>query len=303
MKSSPLTSLFQTHARSFEDNRFVYAVISRRSGGVSIGVNLNPEKYCNFDCVYCQVDRTVRGGPSLRKTDLPQLALELDEMVEMTVSGKLFDGTRFATTPAEYRRLNDIALSGDGEPTASPLFDEAVQICADVRRRHALDQVKLVLITNATLLQRERIRKALEVLDANNGEIWGKLDAGTETYYQTIDRSKVKLAEVIENLTVAARQRPIVIQSLFMRLNGAAPPLTEQEAYCDRLCEIVASGGRIKLVQIHTIARPPAESFATPLENAEVDSLAKLVEQRTSLAVASYYGCGAGSMERGAKSN
>ena len=60
-------SLFQTHSRSFEDNRFVYAVVSRRSGGVSIGVNLNPEKYCNFDCVYCQVDRTVRGGPVLRK--------------------------------------------------------------------------------------------------------------------------------------------------------------------------------------------------------------------------------------------
>ena len=74
MTPSPLVSLFQTHSRSFEDNRFVYAVVSRRSGGVSIGVNLNPEKYCNFDCVYCQVDRTVRGGPVLRKIDLPQLA-------------------------------------------------------------------------------------------------------------------------------------------------------------------------------------------------------------------------------------
>ena len=180
MTPSPLVSLFQTHSRSFEDNRFVYAVVSRRSGGVSIGVNLNPEKYCNFDCVYCQVDRTVRGGPVLRKIDLPQLAGELDEMVELAVTGRLFEGTRFSTTPAEYRRLNDIAMSGDGEPTASPIFDEVVQLCADIRRRRGLDQVKLVLITNATLLQRERVRKALEVLDANNGEIWGKLDAGTE---------------------------------------------------------------------------------------------------------------------------
>ena len=222
MTPSPLVSLFQTHPRSFEDNRFVYAVVSRRSGGVSIGVNLNPEKYCNFDCVYCQVDRTVRGGPVLRKIDLPQLADELDEMVELAVTGRLFEGTRFSTTPAEYRRLNDIALSGDGEPTASPIFDEVVQLCADIRRRRGLDQVKLVLITNATLLQRERVRKALEVLDANNGEIWGKLDAGTEEYYQAVDRSKVKLAEVLENLVVAARKRPIVIQSLFMRLERRA---------------------------------------------------------------------------------
>ena len=143
-----------------------------------------------------------------------------------------------------------------------------------------------MLITNATLLQRERVCKALEVLDANNGEIWGKLDAGTEEYYQAIDRSKVKLAEVLENLVVTARKRPIVIQSLFMRLSDEPPPLAEQEAYCDRLCEIVAGGGQIKLVQIHTIARRPAESFASPLENAEVDALAELVKKRTGLAVA-----------------
>ena len=183
-------------------------------------------------------------------------------------------------------------MSGDGEPTSSPIFDEVVHLCADIRRRRGLGQVKLVLITNATLLQRERVRKSLEVLDANNGEIWGKLDAGTEEYYQKIDRSKVKLAEVLENLTITARQRPIVIQSLFMRLNNQPPPLAEQEAYCDRLHEIAAAGGQIKLVQIHTIARRPAESFASPLENAEVDALAELVKNRTGLAVATSYGCG-----------
>jgi wyosine [tRNA(Phe)-imidazoG37] synthetase (radical SAM superfamily) len=290
MTPSPLVSLFKTHPRTFDDNRFVYAVVSRRSGGVSIGVNLNPEKYCNFDCVYCQVDRTIRGGPVLRKIDLPRLAEELDEMVELAVSGRLFEGPQFSTTPAEYRRLNDIAMSGDGEPTASPIFDEVVELCADVRRRRGLDAVKIVLITNATMLQRERVRQALEVLDANNGEIWGKLDAGTEDYCQAIDRSKVKLAEVVENLIVTARKRPIVIQSLFMRLEGLPPPVDEQEAYCQRLAEIVAGGGHIKLVQIHTIARRPAESFASPLENTEVDALAERVRERTGLPVAAYYG-------------
>jgi wyosine [tRNA(Phe)-imidazoG37] synthetase (radical SAM superfamily) len=292
MIPSPLVSLFQSHSRNFEDNRFVYAVVSRRSGGVSIGVNLNPEKYCNFDCVYCQVDRTVRGGPVLRKIDLPQLAAELDEMVDLVGSGRLFDAARFAATPHEYRRLNDIALSGDGEPTASPVFDEVVELCADVRRRNRLDAVKLVLITNATLLQRERVVRGLAVLDANNGEIWGKLDAGTEEYYQAIDRTKVALATVMENLLVAARQRPIVIQSLFMRLDDVPPSGEEQAAYCDRLNELVAGGGQIRLVQIHTISRRPAESFASPLADSEVDDLAALVKSRTGLPVAGYYGCG-----------
>ena len=50
-------TLHSDHARLFEHNRFVYPVLSRRSGGISIGVNLNPDKICNFDCIYCQVDR------------------------------------------------------------------------------------------------------------------------------------------------------------------------------------------------------------------------------------------------------
>ena len=290
MTTTPLTRLFHAHSRSFEDNRFVYAVVSRRSGGVSIGVNLNPDKYCNFDCVYCQVDRTVPGARVLRKLDLPQLREELDEMVELAAGGALFESPRFSATPPEYRRLNDIAMSGDGEPTVSPIFDEVAQICADVRAAHGLEDVKLVLITNATMLQQPRVAKALEIFDANNGEIWGKLDAGTEDYYQIVDRTEVKLVEVIENLIVTARKRPIVIQSLFMRLDGAPPPQAEQLAYCDRLNEIVAAGGRIKHVQIHTIARPPAESFATPLENAEVDALADLVRGSTGLKVGVYYG-------------
>jgi wyosine [tRNA(Phe)-imidazoG37] synthetase (radical SAM superfamily) len=165
-------------------------------------------------------------------------------------------------------------------------------MCADVRRSHGLDHVKLVLITNATLLQEPRVVRGLEIFDANNGEIWGKLDAGTENYYQLVDRTKVKLAEVIENLIVTARKRPLVIQSLFMRLDNQPPSKTEQEAYCDRLREIVAAGGQLKLVQIHTIARKPAESFAAPLENAEVDALAALVQERTGLPVEAYYGYG-----------
>ena len=112
-------------------------------------------------------------------------------------------------------------MSGDGEPTSSPIFDDMVHLCADIRRRRGLDQVKLVLITNATLLHRERVRKALEVLDANNGEIWGKLDAGTEEYYRR-STARSQAGRGPGEPHVAARQRPIVIQSLFMRLEQRA---------------------------------------------------------------------------------
>src|SRR5690349_20307833 len=118
-KSVPL-SVHQDHRRQFADNRYVYAVVSRRSKGVSVGINLNPDKICNFDCVYCQVDRTTPGGPG--EVELPVLLAELEAVLDAVASGRLFEEERFRTTPETQRRLNDIAFSGDGEPTTCPTF-------------------------------------------------------------------------------------------------------------------------------------------------------------------------------------
>ena len=76
------------------------------------------------------------------------------------------------------RRLNDIAFSGDGEPTTFRNIDAIVGDAAEIKRRRGLDTVKMVLITNASMFHRPAVKKALETLDANQGEIWAKLDAG-----------------------------------------------------------------------------------------------------------------------------
>ena len=286
----PANPLFATHPRSFAANYYVYPVLSRRAGGISIGVNLNLDRVCNFHCIYCQVGR---GEPvETDLVDLGRLADELDRMVELVTSGRIYEGPQFHDTPPPLRRLNDIALSGDGEPTGYANFDQVVAVCADVRRRHGLDDVKLVLISNASMFHRPRVRRALETLDANNGEIWAKLDAGTEDYYRLVNRSAVPWRRILDNLREAAIGRPIVIQSLFMRIWDRQPSPAELEAYCQRLQEILAAGGRIKLVQVHTIARKPAEDWATALRNAEVDAIANQVRDRTGLPVAAFYGSG-----------
>src|ERR1700686_4558724 len=107
--------LHALHQRKFQANRFVYPVLSRRSGGISLGVNLNPDKICNFDCIYCQVDRTRQS--ETRFVEMDALLLELEAMLRLVSSGELYESDEFAGTPAPLRRLNDIALSGDGEPT------------------------------------------------------------------------------------------------------------------------------------------------------------------------------------------
>ena len=280
--------LFQQHSRNFEQNRFVYPVISRRSGGVSIGVNLNPDKVCNFDCIYCQVDRTRQSETRFVETDA--LLTELRGVLELVLSGDLFELQRFSETPPSMRRLNDIAFSGDGEPTTFRNFDEIIQACAEVRQDVGATESKMVLITNASMFHRPHVQNGLEILDRNCGEIWAKLDAGTEEYFQIIDRTKFTLKHVMGNLVLAAKLRPIVIQSLWMRVDDEPPTMDELEAYSDRLNEIVSAGGEIKLVQIYTVARQPAESYVSPLTNDEVDFWVNEVRRRTRLNVAGFYG-------------
>ncbi|HEX6961942.1 MAG TPA: radical SAM protein, partial [Lacipirellula sp.] len=280
--------LHTDHARLFEHNRFVYPVLSRRSQGLSIGVNLNPDKVCNFDCIYCQVDRTRQSETRFVETDA--LLAELDDMLGLVASGEIYRTEKFRDTPPELRRLNDIAFSGDGEPTTYRNFDELIAACAEVKRRHGLADVKMVLITNASMFHRPHVKRGLEILDENNGEIWAKLEAGTAEYFKLVDRTPIPFQQILDNITEAARVRPLVIQSLFMRVAGEPPSAAELDAFCDRLNEITAAGGKLKLVQVYTVARRPAEGFVAPLADAEVDAIAALVQSRTGLAAEPFYG-------------
>jgi len=284
----PSSQLYTLHERSFDSNRFVYPVLSRRSQGLSVGVNLNPDKICNFDCIYCQVDRSTQS--ETRFVEMNDLLVELRNMLTLVDSGDIYQTTKFCNTPTELRRLNDIAFSGDGEPTTYKNFDDIIAACAEVKRELGLDDVKMVLITNASMFHRPHVQRGLEIMDANRGEIWAKLDAGTEEYYRLVERTPVPFSQVLKNITLAAQKRPLVIQSMFMRVAGDPPSAAEVQAFCDRLQEIVAAGGQISLVQVYTVARQPAESFVEPLSDGEVDAITDLVRQRVKVPAVSYYG-------------
>lgn len=287
-RNTPVT---RDHRRQWRRFRYVYPVISRRSKGLSIGVNLNPDKSCNFGCVYCQINRRIRRD--LDHVDLDVLRDELSSVMHEATSGRLWDEPRFAETPPKMRRVNDIAFSGDGEPTCLPNFDRAVQAAADVKAAHDAADVKIVVITNATRLRDHQVRLALPILDAHNGEIWAKLDAGSEEFFRRVNRPSgdVTLREITDNIKSVAIGRPVVIQSLFFRLDGDPPAEAELAEYCDRLSEIIAAGGQIKLVQAHTIARPPAEPNVSALSDAELDAVAGRIRSAVpDVPVETYYG-------------
>lgn len=275
------------HARTYRDLIYIYPVISRRSGGLSIGVNLNPDKRCNFDCVYCEVDRKTPGRAT--SVNLNQLRDELEWLIRFCRAGGLLADPKFAEVPYPIATtVRDIAFSGDGEPTMIPNFSACVQVAADVKRAEGLADTKLVLISDAAGLDKLDVKRGLEILDANQGEIWGKLDAGTEQYFRTVNRSFIRFERILKNLAETARVRPIIIQSLFLKVRGEPMPASELAAYCGRLNDIVAAGGRISEVHAYTVARPTPEPWATRLSAAELEQIAVGIRQQTGLRVVTF---------------
>ena len=284
IKISSRLAVVQDHSRQFADFTFVYPVISRRSRGLSVGINLNPDKGCNFDCIYCEVDRTTPGKVS--QVDLNQMRDELAAMIHFVRDGGLAKEPKFDELPSFItRNIKDIALSGDGEPTLIHNFCECVEAVAVVKRRERLDRTRIVLVTDAAGLDKADVRRGLEVMDANQGEVWAKLDAGTEAYYRLVNRTSVPFERILKNIRETALARSVVIQSLFLNVRGQAMPESELEQYCRRLTEIVDAGGRIKEVHAYTIARPTPEACATPVHAGELNAIAEKIRARTNLVV------------------
>lgn len=276
----------QNHSRVFDESLYVYPVISRRSRGLSVGINLNPDKVCNFNCVYCEVDRLT--APRIRHVDLGVLREELTRLVRLIKNGDLARVPRFADAPEVAKDIQDFAFSGDGEPTMVMNFDACVQRVADIKREENLPLAKIVLITDAAGLDKTSVQRGLALMQAHQGEIWAKLDAGTEEYYRLVNRSHIQFSRILDNILMTACVRPIVIQTLFLKIREAMMPRAELEAYCGRLRRIVGQGGVIREVQAYTVARPTPEAFATRLEPAELEEIARIVREQTGLTVLTY---------------
>jgi hypothetical protein len=276
---SSLSDLHRSHPRSFESFTYAYPVLSRRSGGVSFGLNLNLDKLCNFDCPYCQVDRTLVGKPQV--LDLAVMRAEVEALLDSVDERGVCRLPLFDALPDDRKMLRDIALSGDGEPTMVPEFAAIAAMLAEVQAARPELEFKLVLITNATLLDRATVQAGVASLLSRRGEVWAKLDAGTEAWYQKVNISRVNLDRIEANLIALGKNHPFKIQSFFCSLRtnpSPPPPLPEGEgrntvgwdeaeiaAWLARVARVRDSGATILEVQLYTLARRPAESFVQPV--------------------------------------
>lgn len=276
------------HSRRFDTLRFAYPVVSRRSRGLSLGLNVNPDKVCNFDCPYCQVDRTVAGRD--KSVDFHTMLTEIDTLMAMARSGEIWEHPRFISTPAALRRLNDIAFAGDGEPTTYPQLGDAIAEIHSLKLKHCMQAVKTIILTNATLLGSRAILDRLLELKRGPYEIWAKLDAGTQPWFEAMSATKLKLDRIVEGITACAREFEVIIQTLIPTLDGKDPGNAEAEAIGERIGEISKAGGKLKLVQVYTTARRPSDSRIGMVEDARLDELAQAMRSRTAVPVEVFYG-------------
>ncbi len=260
--------------RDLLGNRFVYAVISSRAGGLSLGVNMNPNRLCNFDCSYCEVDR--RTPSPEHKLVVDVMAAELHRTLLAVRQGQFRDRPWYQFLPAELLQLRHVALSGDGEPTLAPNFVEAVQSVVRVRALGGF--FKVVLLTNGTGLDQTDVLRGLDFLTKSD-EIWIKLDGGTQGFVDKVNRPNVPLEKILANILLIGRQRPVVIQSLFPAIHGEEPPFDEIREYATRLKELKAGGAQISLVQIYSAARPGVHAEWGHLPLRVLSQIAQTVRQ------------------------
>lgn len=254
------------HDRDNAGLTYVYPVISRRAGGVSIGVNLNPNNACNWRCVYCQVPDLKRGtAPAI---DLARLESELRIFLHEILHGSFMKDQ----VPANMRRINDIAISGNGEPTSAKEFEQVIELIARVKRDYDLpEELKLVLITNGSLIDRSGVQAGLRRIAAIKGEVWFKLDSVTREGRQRINNTRMSLKQMRENLRIAAALCPTWLQTCLFQIDGDPPDAKECAAYLKFMEGLLQEEVPLRGVLLYALARPSMQPEAPRLSKVSQD--------------------------------
>ncbi|PTN07946.1 radical SAM protein [Nitrosomonas aestuarii] len=247
--SKPLNT--SDHSRDKVGLTYVYPVVSRRAGGVSIGINLNPNNACNWRCIYCQVPDLTRGAAP--PIILEKLEIELRGFLQELVCGNFMQ----TQVPPEARTIKDIALSGNGEPTSAKEFEQVIELIGRVKKEFPLpENLKLVLITNGSLINRPHVLAGLKQMACLNGEVWFKLDSATREGRLRINNTRMSLRQVRENISLSASACPTWLQTCVFNLNAQPPSEKETAAYLKFVDSLLQEGVPLKGVLVYGIIRP-----------------------------------------------
>ena len=256
------------HSRDSAGLRYVYPVVSRRSGGVSVGINLNTNNACNWRCVYCQVPNLKRGtAPPI---DLDHLEVELRGFLDELLHGDFMQ----RRVPKELRYIKDIALSGNGEPTSAKEFEQVIMLIGRVMKELALPpEIKLILITNGSLMHRKNVQAGQRRMARLNGEVWFKVDRVSKSGMRQVNGTNLSLSRVRQNLATAISLCPTWLQTCWFMWDGEPPSKEDEDGYLDFLVGLLRDNIRPMGVLLYSLARPSLQSEAVHLSTLSVPQL------------------------------
>lgn len=273
-----MTLSIRDHDRDTAGMTYVYPVVSRRARGVSIGINLNPNNACNWRCIYCQVPDLKRGGPP--PVNLATLEAELRYMLAEVARGDYLA----RHVPEGMRRLNDVAFSGNGEPTSAPEFPAAVELVGRVLGDFDLaGRIKVVLITNGSLAGKPHVQAGIRAMAGLDGEVWFKFDRATRSGMRRVNDTETDPERHFQRLKQVAALCPTWVQTCMFGLDGAAPDKGEIHAYLamlDRACLEIPSLAGVLLYGLARPSRQPEAKRLAPLPAAWLEALAEQIRAK-----------------------
>jgi wyosine [tRNA(Phe)-imidazoG37] synthetase (radical SAM superfamily) len=266
------------HSRELSGLKYIYSVISRRAGGLSIGVNLNVNNACNWQCIYCEIPNLTRGTPPPIELDL--LEQELRFFLHEIIHGDYME----KNVSFEDRHLKDIAFSGNGEPTSAEEFPAVISIVKKLLEEfNLLHKIKIRLITNGSLMHQASVIKSVEMLKEMNGEVWFKVDAATEESIRTINQVNLKPHQILERLKNSANVCPTFVQTCIFSIDGKGPSKKDINAYIELINEVKSN---IQGVHLYGLARPSLQPQAKNLARIDEEVLQDIAKELRSLDIA-----------------
>lgn len=246
----------------------IFGPIHSRRLGSSLGVNLTPNdgKICSFDCLYCEAGYNAQGPGTTGFAPRRQVARLLEDKLR-----QLRD---------EGQPLDVITFSGNGEPTLHPDFAGVIDDTIGLRDRYFPD-VKISVLTNATMIDRPAVAGALKRVDNNIL----KLDSAVQKTVELLDRPNgvYRLPEVIDRLGQFAGRG--IIQTMITRGSHNGKPVdnstpAEIDALIDAYRRI-----RPASVMIYSIDRRTPEQSLQRVSHAELQAIADRITAATGLPV------------------
>lgn len=264
----PNTLTTINHDRDVAGLKYVYPVISRRAGGLSIGINFNPNNACNWRCIYCQV-------PNLQRGNAPEMDFALLEQELRFFLGYVQHGDFFEqfNVDLNQRVIKDIAISGNGEPTSLKDFDKAVHLIGEIATESGVFPAsKFVLISNGSLLHQTTVQAGLTELARYHGELWFKLDSATEQGRKLVNNTGQSQQKLLAHLKIAAKLCPTKLQTCMLHY-GQAWSDSEKQAYLALLREVRDKDIALQQIMLYSIARQSCQPEAGKLEKVSIEEM------------------------------